>query len=120
KVHRTAVICNVVVHVTHSFRKKGRRTANTTTPARYSNHFIGHAIDVNLATPNGWCAALCLFDHRNPHAKCFINTLKSIGLRWGGDWRPKADPVHFDDNYNSNRTMWKAKFRVVQDACEDL
>jgi len=30
-------------------------------PATYSNHLVGHAIDFNVDTPNGWCNGDCLY-----------------------------------------------------------
>ena len=55
-------------------------------PARRSNHFVGHAIDMNVVDKNGkWCNSGCLRYslNQNPDVKCFIEKIrKDPDLRW--------------------------------------
>ena len=49
------------VYVTSSFRLAGHTPSGAIVPpALHSNHFVGHAIDFNLETPNGYCNSKCL------------------------------------------------------------
>ena len=44
-----------------SFRKSGKTVSGAIVPpAVRSNHFVGHAIDFNLDTKQGWCNSKCL------------------------------------------------------------
>ena len=51
----------VTVYVTQAFRKDGVPVDGAIVPpASHSNHLVGHAIDMNLDTPIGWCNSNCL------------------------------------------------------------
>jgi len=53
----------------------------------------------------------------NSYAKCFVDGVKSSGLRWGGDFSI-TDPVHIDDDlYLSNPDKWNQLFNELQKAC---
>jgi hypothetical protein len=70
-------------------------------PSATSNHLVGHAVDINIRY-NGKLynsTALGQFDSLPQAIKNFINSWKSNGMRWGGDFSTK-DPVHFDDGLN--------------------
>jgi len=106
KMNRFAIDCSVTVQVTHAFRKEGQNIGGTIVPpASNSNHLVGHAIDFNLETPNGWCNGDCLDWETNSYARCFTNKIKSDRtLRWGQSFN---DPVHIDDYLNgSNPSAW--------------
>lgn len=73
KMNRFAIDCSVTVQVTHAFRKEGQNIGGTIVPpASNSNHLVGHAIDFNLETPNGWCNGDCLDWENNSYGKVSI------------------------------------------------
>ena len=82
-------------------------------PVRYSNHLIGHAIDFNLATPNGWYNSTRLMEEHAPGSpvEAFLQQIEALDLRWGGKFA-SPDPVHIDDAVNVTRpaeyreTLW--------------
>ena len=92
------------MYVTSSFRKSGQAVGGAIVqPARRSNHFVGHAIDMNVVDKNGkWCKSGCLRYslNQNPDVKCFIEKIrKDPYLRWGGDFST-PDVVHIDEAVN--------------------
>jgi len=109
--------CSVTVYVTHAFRKEGQEIGGTVVPpASHSNHLVGHAIDMNLDTPRGWCNGDCLAYETNSNAKCFTDKIQSDrNLRWGQDFN---DPVHIDDNlWYSNSNSWNSLYYDNQNNC---
>ena len=90
------------------------------TPARRSNHFVGHAIDMNLAGPGYWCNSRCLRYRLNQYrgAKCFIGKIRGdSNLRWGGDFTVK-DVVHIDDGINLRKpNTYNALYNRLQKHC---
>ena len=75
-----AIGCDVIVWVTHAYRKEGQNIGGTVVPpASNSNHLVGHAIDINLDTPRGWCNGACLESEINTHAKCFTDAIEAHG-----------------------------------------
>jgi hypothetical protein len=70
KMNQFAKDCSVTVQVTHAFRKEGQNIGGTIVPpASNSNHLVGHAIDFNLETPNGWCNGDCLDWENNSYGR---------------------------------------------------
>ena len=68
--------CGVTMHITHAFRKDGQDLDGTVyPPATRSNHLVGHAIDMNLDTPRGWCNSTCLAAQGNTYAKVILSTV---------------------------------------------
>ena len=66
--------CSVTVYVTHAFRTEGHNIGGTIVPpATNSNHLVGHALDVNLDTPSGWCNGDCMMWQSNSAAKCWTD-----------------------------------------------
>ncbi|CAG5095182.1 Oidioi.mRNA.OKI2018_I69.XSR.g14067.t1.cds [Oikopleura dioica] len=109
--------CGVTVYVTHAFRKEGQEIGGTVVPpASHSNHLTGHAIDMNLDTPRGWCNSSCLAAESNTNAKCFTDKIiANAGLRWGQSFN---DPVHIDDNlWYSNSNTWTDLYYKHQNSC---
>ena len=106
--------------MTSSFRKKGvPLTGTVVPPASKSNHYIGHAIDMNVQYKNGFCNSGCLGRSKlPPPVSCFIKKIRGdSGLRWGGDFR-KRDTVHIDDGYNQGSTSrYNALYTKVQRNC---
>ena len=109
------------IHVTSSFRKSGQRVEGAiVTPARRSNHFVGHAIDINAIDGGKWCNSRCLQSRPAGYSgvTCFINKIKGDPtLRWGGDFRTK-DPVHIDDGLNlKDRPKYDKLYNELQKNC---
>lgn len=102
----TAEQCDVQVYVTSSLRRPGERVDNAiVTPAKLSNHHIGHAIDVNIVHDGIWYNSRRLRTYPDlPRAiKKFIDNIRhEHKLRWGGMFRA-PDPVHIDDNLNHEK-----------------
>ena len=75
-------------------------------PDKRSNHYVGHAIDMNVWDKNGkLCNSKCLRHSLNQHpdVQCFIEKVRNDpNLRWGGDFTPK-DEVHIDDGINCRK-----------------
>merc|ERR1712130_704007 len=118
--------CSVTVYVTHAFRKEGQEIGGTVVPpASHSNHLVGHAIDMNLDTPIGWCNGDCLLaaylnPSYNSYANNFIKQVQSQGMRWGGVFAP-TDPVHIDDGLNVyNDSEWEDLYIYIQPLCQNI
>lgn len=100
-------LINFQVYVTSSFRKPGQViTGAIVEPDKRSNHYVGHAIDMNVWDKNGkLCNSKCLRHSLNlhPDVQCFIEKVRNDpDLRWGGDFTPK-DEVHIDDGINCRK-----------------
>jgi hypothetical protein len=114
----------VKVHVTDSFRESGAKVKGAiVTPATRSNHLAGHAIDMNVkyGEKDTLCNSTCLkATAKHPAGvKEFIKAIQDDSeLRWGGDFSD-VDPVHIDDNLNSDDEAWKARHKAVQEAAID-
>lgn len=114
----------VKVFITDSFRASAADvdlSKAVVDPAQNSNHFAGHAIDMNLQYGNGeFCNSTCLKgaeDKWPEPVKTFIDAIRSdSGLDWGGDFKNK-DVVHIDDGLNENMDAWKARVAAVR-ACK--
>lgn len=84
-------------------------------PAKMSNHFIGHAIDMNIQHGGTLFndKKLSNFNKLPSAIQAFITAIRNHPvLRWGGDF---GDPVHIDDALNiNNPTAWKQKLAIIQ------
>jgi hypothetical protein len=91
------------------------KTAGTYNPrkvrgskTKWSNHAYGAAIDIN-AEQNG-------FNVAGNIPRPMIAAFKSEGFRWGGDYKGRKDPMHFEacDGGEPQRTFeeWLAKLGV--------
>ncbi|XP_044163132.1 uncharacterized protein LOC114975662 [Acropora millepora] len=121
KINDFAAECGVKVYVTSSFRKSGQAIKNAIVqPATRSNHFVGHAIDMNLVEGSLWCNSKCLQNWRYNQGgvSCFIQKIRaSTSLRWGGDFS-KKDPVHIDDGLNyKSRSGYDTLYNLLQKNC---
>ena len=90
-------------------------------PAKRSNHFVGHAIDMNVVDKNGkWCNSQCLRYSLNQHpdVQCFIDKIRrDRDLRWGGDFS-KPDVVHIDDSINWLKpSVYDQLYNTLQKHC---
>lgn len=93
------------VWVTSSFREPYQEVSGKVVePAKFSNHYVGHAIDMNLLLGGEWFDSRRLgqpFNGLPPAIQGFIGRLEANGLRWGGRF---GDPVHIDDGLNVEET----------------
>ena len=89
--------------------------------AEFSNHFVGHAIDMNVIDGSLWCKRRCLGNERKQSegVKCFIAKIRQdTALRWGGDFST-PDPVHIDDGSNQrNKEQYIQLYKSLQTNCE--
>ena len=115
RINQYALDCDVQVFVTSSTREPGRTIrGNIVKPASRSNHLVGHAIDMNLKSRNGFFNSTKLkrsnFNQLPDETREFLEKIRADGnLRWGGDFS-KEDPVHIDDGLNvRNPERWDAK-----------
>ncbi len=115
RIDQYASECDVEVFVTSSTREPGRTVrGNIVKPAGRSNHLVGHAIDMNLKSTNGFFNSTKLkrsnFDQLPDEIKEFLGKIRADEvLRWGGDFR-NEDPVHIDDGLNlRSPERWDAK-----------
>lgn len=112
---------NVSIYVTGSFRTYGATVSNPVVDpdTKNSNHFVGHAVDINIRYPAFTGRLYNSTDLSNyttlPNAvKEFIAGCKINGLRWGGDFTT-PDVVHFDDNlWLRSKTSYNKLFKTYQ------
>ncbi|XP_078700603.1 uncharacterized protein LOC144927183 isoform X1 [Branchiostoma floridae x Branchiostoma belcheri] len=120
-INTAAAECNVKVYITHSWRKVGEIIPGAiVTPASRSNHFVGHAIDMNVQRPDeSLCNSSCLRGQSDSDATCFIGKVRAAGLTWGGVWST-PDPVHIDDRLNQNTAVYDTMVDRLQRACQHI
>eukprot|EP00058_Branchiostoma_floridae_P013150 XP_002598638.1 hypothetical protein BRAFLDRAFT_118365 [Branchiostoma floridae] len=120
-INTAAAKCNVKVYITHSWRKVGEIIPGAiVTPSSRSNHFVGHAIDMNVQRPDGTlCNSSCLRGQSDSDATCFIGKVQAAGLTWGGVWST-PDPVHIDDRLNLNTAVYNTMVDSLQKACQHI
>ena len=110
----------VEIHVTSSFRDPERAPSGAIVPpASRSNHFVGHAIDMNVKSGSGFFNSRALRRANLPalpgEVRNFIQQVRDApDLRWGGDFNPE-DPVHIDDGLNrTDPDRWQSKLDSLQ------
>ena len=118
---RLIKLFNSQVYVTSSFRKSGQDVSGAIVkPAKRSNHFVGHAIDMNVVDRKGWCNSRCLRYSLNQRSdvQCFIEKIqKDPDLRWGGDFST-PDVVHIDDSINWLKpSVYDQLYNTLQKHC---
>lgn len=68
------------IHLTSSFRKDDGRKIHgaIVKPSKISNHFVGHAIDMNVIDGSRFCNSKCLGNENKQSAgvKCFISKIR--------------------------------------------
>lgn len=104
------------IFITSSTRPLGVPVSGAVVPpAKMSNHFVGHAIDMNVQMGGTLfnSNALGNFSSLPSAIKTFLNAIRSHPvLRWGGDF---GDPVHIDDGLNIREpSTWRAKLPTIQ------
>ena len=109
---------SITINVQESFRRKDVKVENAIVrPVQTSNHLVGHAIDINIIYNNTLFNSTNLANYKDlpDEIKEFIKGCKSIGLRWGGDFK-EIDAVHFDDNlYELNRKKYETLYKRYQE-----
>lgn len=120
KINNYARENNVVICVTHSFRRKNQKLTKTIVPmATKSNHLVGHAIDMNVLFNGVLYESKDMYktkwDTLPLNVKNFLNQVrKDPILRWGGDFSPE-DPVHIDDKlFSRNPALWQKLYETYQ------
>ena len=114
----------ITLYVVSSFREPTRDiTGAIVRPANRSNHYVGHAVDINIISPtHGWLSSKNLYkellkgsDACQNTKRFFDRISKSPYTRWGGDWKDQ-DPIHIDDNLNRGFTAkYLTKYRFIYD-----
>lgn len=93
------------IFVTSSLRSDTNVKGAIVTPAKMSNHMVGHAIDCNIMEGKEWWNSKRL-EKPTGNVLKLIEYCESIGLRWGGTFA-KKDTVHFDYPLNlKNPKKW--------------
>lgn len=104
-INDTAKKYSIIVVIVSAKRNSTIVPGAIVTPAQMSNHLVGHAIDCNLKAGSIYYNSKSM-QITTGIVKDFIDDLKALGLRWGGDFHEK-DPVHFDDGTNfRNPDLW--------------
>lgn len=111
--------CMLEIYVTHSFRRRDHVASGAVvSPAKRSNHLVGHAIDMNLVVGGQFynSGKLRRENHRSlpPKARYFLQMIREDPiLRWGGDF-VQPDPVHIDDDlYRRDPMGWERKLAAL-------
>ncbi|WP_053002329.1 M15 family metallopeptidase [Kordia jejudonensis] len=121
KINGYAVQANVKIYVTSSFRTTTNVNGAIVPPATYSNHLAGHGIDMNLVYGNNeWANSKVLAKYPNvpQPVKYFLSLIiDDPELRWGGKFNTK-DPVHIDDHLNKDLTVWRKRYKIMQEAVQ--
>jgi len=123
-----AIASGVEVIVISSLREPARPVDGAVvTPATYSNHFVGHAIDFNLLDGGRAFRSSDLLSlvpevpgeelvqgNVSLGVREFIQSVRSSDLlRWGGDFS-SPDPTHIDDQLNLKRPeVYKSKLAAL-------
>ena len=103
----------LTVWVTSSLREPYKPVSGAIVePAQFSNHHVGHGIDMNLVLDGKWFRSVELkkFDTLPQPIQEFLHEVQSgLKLRWGGTFST-PDPVHIDDGLNlRDRKRFDAK-----------
>ncbi len=88
------------IYITSSHRYTIVVPGAIVTPAKMSNHLIGHAIDGNIVEKGAFWNSQKLEGELTGKVLELIEWVREHPvLRWGGDFA-KRDVVHFDDAFN--------------------
>lgn len=123
KINDYAEKADVFVYVTSSFRTTTNVKGAIVKPATFSNHLVGHGIDMNLKYgDNEHANSKVLTKYPNdvpaPVGKFLKSIIDDPDLRWGGLFNAR-DPVHIDDGLNKkDRPLWDKRYEVMQKAVQ--
>jgi hypothetical protein len=106
---------NITIKINQSFREnKIKVSGAVVTPAKKSQHLIGHALDCNIVDGDNWNNSTAFKNKKETNkAKELITELKDLNYRWGGDFTP-VDTPHFDIKIDHNTFTYEAKFFLNQ------
>jgi len=111
---------NIVLIVNHSYRfDKQLLSKSVVSPAKFSNHFSGFAIDFNIKHNGRKYFSNDLKQNNIKNLpieiRNFLNAIrKHKELRWGGDFN-NSDPVHIDYPINiKNKKDWLQYNKLCQ------
>lgn len=116
-IQKLATASNIVVWITSSLREPYKPVPGAiVAPAQFSNHHVGHGIDMNLILGGRWfrSAELGRFDSLPDPIRAFLEGVQTkLDLRWGGTFST-PDPVHIDDGLNlRDRKKFDAKLATL-------
>ncbi|WP_223278495.1 peptidoglycan-binding domain-containing protein [Nostoc sp. 'Peltigera membranacea cyanobiont' 232] len=116
KINDFAANNGLKIYVTSSARPWDVPVVGPAFPAaKMSNHFIGHAIDMNIKIGGKLYTSHELGDFNSLPStiQAFFTAIRNHPvLHWGGDF---GDPVHIDDRLNKNDpNTWKQKLSIIQ------
>ena len=116
KLEQFARDSHVKIFITQSLRNPSDTLTNTVvTPSKKSNHYVGHAIDMNIKLDSGeFCNGSCMERGDYEEVNNFLNLIRGDEtLRWGGDFSD-VDPVHSDDGLNIRKPQeWLRIFTKI-------
>ncbi|MFP8966115.1 M15 family metallopeptidase [Pokkaliibacter sp. CJK22405] len=111
EMNNQAVTLKIKLHVNQALREQGVPPKGAVvTPATRSQHYLGHALDINMVDGNSWNSSTDFKNKKETdNAKKFIKKMKEFGMRWGGDFAP-VDTPHFDFQIPADSFAYEAKF----------
>jgi hypothetical protein len=116
KIEAAAKVSELTVWITSSMREPKKPVANAVVkPASFSNHHVGHAIDMNLILRGRFFRSMDLANPAAlpPEITDFLRAIREPpdSLRWGNDFA-SPDPVHIDNGLNVfQQTIFREKLR---------
>jgi len=116
-IENLARAADLIVWITSSLREPYKPVPGAiVAPAQFSNHHVGHGIDMNLTLGNRWFRSTELgsFDSLPEPIRVFLDSVQTkLNLRWGGTFST-PDPVHIDDGLNlRDRKKFDAKLATL-------
>ena len=111
-----AIKHNMTVVVTSSYRKDANVKGAIVTPAKMSNHMIGHAIDCNVKDRNTgeYYNSTKMGDGKGKDQLFLEDVDRNTDLRWGQAFN-NPDSVHFDSAINiKNPAKWHEIYKELQ------
>lgn len=115
EMNKIAKAKDITIVVNQVFRELGVAvTGAVVSPAKKSQHLIGHAIDCNIVDGSNWNNSATFKSKKETQkAKDFIKEIKAEGYRWGGNFS-KADSPHFDNQLEASSFAYDAKIYLNQ------
>ena len=116
QMNEIAIKHDMIVVVTSSYRKDTVVKGAIVTPAKMSNHLIGHAIDCNVKNKKTgeYYNSKKMGDGTGDDEKFLEDVDRNTDLRWGQAFN-NPDSVHFDDALNIKKPKtWQEKYTSLQ------